>query len=123
MANKPKVLVVEDEPLIGMEMVQNLRRHGYEVPEPITSADLIFKAVEEHHPDLILMDIKLQSYNDGIDAAMRLRAFSAVPIVFITAYSNPETRSRAERVRPLAFLVKPINYDRLMEIIDQALAS
>lgn len=123
MASEKRVMVVEDEPLIGMELVQNLRRLGYEVSEPIVSADLIFKAVEEFKPRVIIMDIKLQSYNDGIDAAMRIRAFSQIPIIFLTAYSNPETRARAERVHPVAFLNKPVNMERLTQLIDQTLSA
>lgn len=121
MGSDKRILVVEDEPLIGLELVQNLRRHGYTVSDPVISADLIFKAVEEFKPDLVIMDIKLQSYNDGIDAAMRIRAFSQLPIIFLTAYSNPETRSRAERVNPIAFLNKPVSMERLIQLIEQGL--
>ncbi len=123
MASEKRILVVEDEPLIGLELVQNLRRQGYTVSDPVVSADLIFKAVEEFHPDLVIMDIKLQSYNDGIDAAMRIRAFSQLPIIFLTAYSNPETRSRADRVKPIAFLNKPVSMDRLIQLIEQGISS
>jgi len=121
LSNSKRILVVEDELLIGLELVQNLRKHGYEASDPINSADLIFKAVEEFKPDLIIMDIKLQSYNDGIDAAMRIHAFSPTPIIFLTAYSNPETRSRADRVKPVAFLNKPVSIERLVQLIEQTL--
>ncbi len=115
------ILVVEDEPLIGMELRESLGRQGFKVPAVIASADLIYKAIEEHKPDLIIMDIKLQSYMDGIDAAYRVRTFSQVPIIFLTAYSNPETRNRAEAVHPVAFLNKPVSAERLGQVIREAL--
>lgn len=116
-----KILVVEDEPLIGMELQETIEGMGYEVPRVIDSADDIFGAFEEIHPDLVLMDIKLRSFNDGIDAARRIRLFSDVPIIYLTAYTSEETRKCAEATLPSAFLAKPVSESILSKEIRKAI--
>jgi CheY-like chemotaxis protein len=116
-----RILVVEDEPLIGAELEECIEDLGYEVPRVIDSVDDIFPAYRECEPDLVLMDIKLKSFNDGIDAARRLRIISDVPIIFLTAFTDRDTRARAEAVCPAAFLGKPLDEKLLAEEIRRAL--
>jgi CheY-like chemotaxis protein len=122
MPEKKTILVVEDEPLIGLELQETLVRLGYEVPRVIGSADEILTAASSVKPDLVLMDINLKSFSDGIDAARRLRLFSDKPIIFLTAYSGDDTRARAASTSPAAFLSKPVDEATLVASIKKALA-
>ncbi|MDP3179900.1 MAG: response regulator, partial [Spirochaetaceae bacterium] len=72
--------------------------------------------------DIILMDIKLRSFIDGIDAASRLRLVSGVPIIYITAYPSKGSLDRATRTAPIAYLAKPIDDAELREVIASALS-
>ena len=75
--------------------------------------DDVLPAVRDQRPDAVLMDVKLRSFNDGIDAARRLRLISKVPIIFLTAYTDDDTRARAQGVPNSVFLGKPLDERRL----------
>jgi len=117
----PRILIVEDEPLVALELVETLRGSGFDVPEPVDSADLLLSSVRSQRPDLILMDIRLRSFLDGIDAVTRLRFVSETPVIYLTAYSSPDVIRRAEGTHPAAFLVKPVDGPVLVAAIRTAL--
>lgn len=111
------ILVVEDEALVGLAMQDSLERHGYRVPEIIDSGDEVLGAVQRHKPDLILMDIRINSFIDGVDAAKRLAMISDIPLVYITAHSDPATKQRAKKTRPAAYLSKPVDEQTLINTV------
>jgi CheY-like chemotaxis protein len=116
-----RVLVVEDEPIIGLELQETLEQMGFVVPAIVVSADKIMEAVAMHRPDVILMDIRLHSFIDGIDAARRLRMVSNVPIIYLSAYTDDAVRNRAAKTQPVAVLAKPVDEATLLATIRQAL--
>lgn len=115
------ILVVEDEPIVGLEMQESLQRMGYSVPEIVTSGDQVLDATLRLKPDLIIMDIHLNSFIDGIDAAMRLKLLGGCPIVYVTAYPNAQIRERAMRTSPAAYLLKPLDEDELRKAVADGL--
>jgi CheY-like chemotaxis protein len=119
----PRILIVEDEPLVALELKETLQDAGYQVPATIDSADALLGAVRDHAPDLVLMDIRLRSFLDGIDAVNRLRFLSKVPVIFTTAYSTPDVVRRAEGTHPAAFLVKPVDGPVLVAAVQDALGA
>lgn len=114
-------MVVEDEALVGMELEEGLTNLGYRVPEVVTRGDEVASAYQRLSPDLILMDIRIGGSIDGIEAALRLRRVSRVPLVFLTAYNDPRTLSRADEVNPDGFLVKPFSDRELAELVAKLL--
>lgn len=118
----PRILIVEDEPLVALEWKETLEGAGYEVVATVDSADVLLSSVRELQPDLVLMDVRLRSFLDGIDAVSRLRFLSAIPVIYITAYSTPDVVRRAEGTKPAAFLVKPVEGAQLIEAVRQALS-
>ena len=116
------LLIVEDEPIIALELQETLKRRGYAVPEIAGSADTVFEAFRRAKPDLVLMDINLRSYTDGIDAAKRLSLFGSTPIVFITANEDINVEKRARDTSNSYYIKKPFDEDRLVELIEQILA-
>ena len=121
--SKARIIIVEDEPIVSLEIQDTLERLGYEVPAVLDSGDAVLDNVIKHKPDIILMDIRLKSFIDGIDAARRLRMVSEVPIIYLSAYTGEETRNRVEKTRPAAFLSKPLDEKLLHEQIERILKS
>lgn len=118
----PRILVVEDEPLVALDLIETLREAGYAVGPAVDSADLVFEAVRQRQPDLILMDIRLRSFLDGISAMKRLRLVSQTPVIYLTAYSTPDVVRQAGETKAAAFLVKPVDPPTLLQAVREALA-
>lgn len=116
------ILVVEDESICGIAIQETLQRAGHVVPEPIASGDDVLAAVLRHRPDIVIMDIRLKSYIDGIDAAQRLRMVSSVPVIYVTAYPSSYAEERMARSTPAACLQKPLDEDLLLGHIERILA-
>lgn len=121
-AVEPKrILVVEDELLIAHEIVDALERLGYVALEPVDTAAAALRAAAKHSPDLVLMDINLAHNSDGVQAATQLRAELHVPVVFLTASSDPATLERAQYAEPYGFIVKPFGDIDLQTTLKMAL--
>lgn len=116
-----KILVVEDEAVTAMDVQATLQRFGYDVPAVVSSGAATIAAASEVRPDLILMDITLQGALSGIEAADEIRRTLAVPVVFLTAHTAPETMERAVRTLPFGYLPKPYTPSTLRGAIEVAL--
>jgi two-component system, response regulator PdtaR len=118
---KAKIMIVEDEPLVALEIRESLERMGYSVPEVVDSGDEVLAAAQRSAPDLVIMDVHLKSFTDGIDAAQRLRLLGDIPVIYMTAYSNAEIRERAQRTEPAAYLLKPLSDEELQHQVEAVL--
>jgi two-component system, response regulator PdtaR len=118
-----RILIVEDEPIVAMQLQESVEAMGHVVPAVVDSGDQVLSAVMSGKPDLILMDIKLRSFIDGVDAAKRVRLIYDVPVIYLTAYPSKGAQDRAMGTDPAAYLVKPISDDALAEAIGKALSS
>jgi two-component system cell cycle sensor histidine kinase/response regulator CckA len=116
-----KILVVEDENLIAMEIQDRLKALGYSVPAITNSGEEAIKLVPQINPDLILMDIMLDGLLDGIETAKSIYNQYDIPIVFLTAYSDDETLERAKRSSPYGYLIKPLEEREIYTTIEIAL--
>jgi two-component system, response regulator PdtaR len=116
------ILIVEDEPIVAMQLQESLESMGHTVPAIVDSGDEVLASVMARKPDLILMDIKLRSFIDGVDAAKRIKlVYDDIPVIYLTAYPSKGSQDRAMGTDPAAYLVKPINDNALREQIDRAL--
>ena len=121
MTKGSRILVVEDEMVISLEIAATLRRLGYEVVgHAITGTDAV-RLADEADPDLILMDIRLKGEMDGIEAASRIRENNDRPVIFLTAHSDEVTLERAIAVSPSGYLIKPFKDRELYSSIELAL--
>lgn len=118
-----RILIVEDESLVAMDMSDMLTRIGYDVLPAAYSYDEAVKALEQHQPDLILTDIQLGTGRTGIDLARLIRECYQRPFVFITSHSDRATVSDAAALRPNGYLVKPFGPEDLYTCIEVALAN
>ena len=119
-AKKRTVIVAEDESLIRMDIVETLREHGFDVIGEAGDGEQAVKLVQEHKPDLLVMDIKMPNM-DGITAAEKLVG-SKTPIVLLTAFSQKELVDRASEAGAMAYVVKPFTPNDLLPAIEIALS-
>ena len=119
--SKVRILVVEDENVVALDLQETLRNVGYEVVGIASSASEAVRKASQHQPDLILMDIELRGGSDGVQAAAAIKQTSGAGIIFLTAYADEKTVERAKAVEPLAYLLKPFNDRDLYAAIEVAL--
>jgi response regulator NasT len=119
-AKKRTVIVAEDESLIRMDIVETLIEHGFDVIAEASDGEQAVALVNEHKPDLLVMDIKMPNL-DGISAAEKL-IDSKTPIVLLTAFSQKELVDRASEAGAMAYVVKPFTPNDLLPAIEIALS-
>jgi diguanylate cyclase (GGDEF)-like protein/PAS domain S-box-containing protein len=119
--NNEKILIVEDEKIIALDLQRRLERFGYSVVGMASEGDEAVRAAREREPDIILMDIMLAGPMDGIEASMRIKAELAIPVIFLTAYTDEKTLERAKEVEPFGYILKPFKERELYTTIDIAL--
>lgn len=115
-----RILVVEDDAIIGMDIEHRVKKLGYDVCGVADTAAEALDIASDKKPDLALMDIRLRGEVDGIEAARMLRDQFAVPVIFITAYSDMKMRSRALDMDPLGYIVKPLREVELKKTLKAA---
>ena len=113
---KAKILIVEDEALIGLDLKKRLTNWGYTVLGHAFLAEKALELIENDPPDLILMDIILQGKMDGIEAADVIRARWGIPVIFTTAYADKERLKRAKLTYPFGYLIKPYQDREIKEL-------
>ncbi|MEZ5852329.1 MAG: response regulator [Hyphomicrobiaceae bacterium] len=114
-----KVLIIEDEPLIAMEIESLVSDIGHEVVGIARTRSEAIKLAGQQKPGLVLADIQLADGSSGIDAVNDILSTIEVPVVFITAY--PERLLTGERAEPTFLVSKPFRQDMVKAVISQAL--
>lgn len=120
MANE-KILIVEDEGIVTLNIRKTLERLGYVVAGVATSGEVAITNATELRPDLVLMDIFLRGALDGIDAAEKIRTLLHIPVIYLTAHADGNTLQRAKLTEPFGYIVKPFRERDLHISIEFAL--
>jgi response regulator NasT len=115
-----RVLIAEDETIIRLDLRSLLERAGYEVREARDGAEAVALAAE-WSPDLALLDVKMPVL-DGIEAARRITASHAVPVVLLTAYAQRDLVARAVGAGVFGYLVKPFRESDVVPALETAWA-
>lgn len=118
---KARIVVVEDEAIVAMDLRAKLEDLGYAIPGTTHSGEDAVKLVSLIHPDLVLMDIRLSGEIDGIQAAEEIHESMDIPVVFLTAYADEATLERAKRTEPQGYLLKPVDHKSLQTVVELAL--
>jgi len=113
------VLIIEDEPLISMQLEDLVASLGHEVAGTAATRDQAREAVEARVPGLVLADIQLADGSSGLDAVDDILALTSVPVIFITAY--PERLLTGDRPEPTYLVTKPFQEASVRAAISQAL--
>ena len=121
MADKGRVLVVDDDRLVLATVTHGLMQAGYEVFDADNGDDAILLA-REHRPDLALLDIRMEG-KSGLDVAAYLRDYLHVPFMFLSAFADEDTVRQVQALGAVAYLVKPLDIGQIVPTVAAALAN
>jgi CheY-like chemotaxis protein len=114
------ILIVEDEWMVAEDIRSSLSEHGYDTCVATSGNEAV--ALAEHcQPTLVLMDVHLKGSMLGTEAAQKIRDKLGTPVVYLTAHADQATLENAQATEPLAFLIKPIKMNALIEQVDNAI--
>lgn len=116
-----KILVVEDERIIALNLKENLESLGYTVVGIAASGEKAVEKATQLCPDLVLMDIQLKGNIDGIQAAEQIWESLSIPVIFVTGHSDQCTLERATITAPFGYILKPVKEKELSVVISIAL--
>lgn len=108
-----RVLVVEDETIIALDLERMLSRMGYHPVGVVTRFHEVVPAVQRLRPEVVLMDIRLDGEKDGIALAGELYAREPLVVIFVTAFSDAETVERMAHAGAYGCVIKPVDEERL----------
>jgi len=112
-----KILIVEDEAIVALDMKRQLTKIGFEVTNTASNYDDALASVHTNQPDFVIMDINLENSKDGIVTVQAIQKIQNIPIIYLSAFNDDETVSRAIQTNPLVYLSKPFNKDELKTTI------
>jgi signal transduction histidine kinase len=115
-----KILVVEDESIVAMDLRASLTALGYEVTDTVATGSEALASARRRPPHLVLMDVNLRGEMDGIATADAMRKELALPVVYLTAFSDEPTVQRARVTEPFGYLLKPFDERELHITIEMA---
>lgn len=119
--SKRTILVVEDEQIVALDISNALNALGYSVPTVASSGAEAIARAEELRPGLVLMDVRIDGDMDGIATAAQIRERFDIPVVFLTAYADDDSLTRAKASSPFGYLLKPFNRRELRTAIEVGL--
>jgi PAS domain S-box-containing protein len=116
-----KVLIVEDDAIVSLELMEKVRKFGYNAIGPARTGEEAIRIALTEEPDIILMDIILEGQITGIEAVNTIRETKDIPVIYVTASSDRETVEKAKSTTPFGYLVKPIDERELVITIEMTL--
>lgn len=118
---KINVLVVEDESIVSKDIQHSLKKLGYNVVGAASTGEKAIELAMSTVPDIILMDIMLKGQMNGIEAADEIRKSYSIPVIFLTAYADESTLSKAKVTEPYGYILKPFKEIDLHTTIEMAI--
>jgi len=118
---KTNVLVVEDESIVSKDIQHSLKKLGYNVVGAAATGEKALELANSEKPDIVLMDIMLKGDMTGIDTAAKIKEGLSIPIIFLTAYADESTLSKAKVTQPYGYIIKPFKEIDLHTSIEMAL--
>jgi len=115
-----KILVSEDSIIVNQHICKTLEGSGFQVFSAFSGKEAVEKA-KESLPDLILMDIMMETKSDGIEAAVEISKIMETPIIFLTALTDEGTLNKVKESQPFGYIVKPFNEVELLSNIQVAI--
>lgn len=110
---KTKILIVEDETIVALDIKHALIHLDFEVTDMVTNYDDAMASAYKNIPDLLLTDIHLEHSKNGIEIARDIQNISSIPIIYLTAFSDDLTISEAVKTEPMSYMLKPFKRDEL----------
>jgi diguanylate cyclase (GGDEF)-like protein/PAS domain S-box-containing protein len=113
-----RILIVEDEQVVALDLKRRLTKLGYQVSGVAANGSRALELIAEEAPNVVLMDIHIQGKMDGVEVAARMQKVHNIPVIYLTAYSEEQTLSRAKETGPYGYLLKPFS-DRELHVMIQ----
>ncbi|MEO1030627.1 MAG: LytTR family transcriptional regulator DNA-binding domain-containing protein [Bacteroidota bacterium] len=126
MSGKIKILIVEDEMVIGANISLQLTELGYEVTGIVPRGEEALKHIADNPPDILLLDINLKGNLNGIETAEKMQETQNIPVIYLTANSDDLHFNRAKKTHPYGFISKPykkLDLQRTIELTITQIAS
>ena len=117
-----RVLIVEDEAIVAIDLSTRLSRQGFTVVAQAGEYQEAVTLAGQHRPDCVLMDVRLRGDIDGIETASEIYSQFRIPSVFLTAYTDEVSVKRAANIKAYAYLLKPFHEQELVIAIQLAMA-
>lgn len=118
---KINVLVVEDESIVSKDIQHSLKKLGYTVVGAAATGEKALELAREEQPDIVLMDIMLKGEMNGVEVAEIVRRELNIPVIFLTAYADEATLSKAKITEPYGYIIKPFKEIDLHTSIEMAI--
>lgn len=118
-----RILIVEDESLVAMDMERMLTDLGYDLIPNVNSYAAAVEVLDQTKPDLVLLDITLNDTKTGIDLSLLLQQTYKVPFIYVTSHSDKKTIDQALVTKPNGYLLKPFDANDLYTAIEVALSN
>jgi len=118
---KINVLVVEDESIVSKDIQHSLGKLGYQVAGAAATGEKAIELARSERPDIVLMDIMLKGEMNGVEAAEIVRRELKIPVIFLTAYADEATLSKAKITEPYGYIIKPFKEIDLQTSIEMAI--
>lgn len=118
---KTDIFIVEDEVIIAEDLAGSLEEMGHKVVGIADNADDAIAGIKTADPQIVLLDINIEGEKDGIDLGAQIQGELRIPIVYISAFIDADTRKRAQQTGPVSFLSKPFDARELEVAIKFAL--
>jgi two-component system, response regulator PdtaR len=115
---KLKVLIVEDEIIVAMNIRQQLLKNDYNVLPPVGKGEKAIMVAKIEKPDVIILDIGLPAPMNGLEAAEKILLFHTPMIIFTSGYVDSEFERKIKNMKALLFY-KPFNLDEIIEVIEK----
>jgi CheY-like chemotaxis protein len=116
------ILIVEDERVVALDLARRLRQLGYTIAGLAASGTEAITQALTHHPDLVLMDLRLPGAVDGLEAAQFLRTHLNLPVLVVSGVTDAPTLVRAHQVSPTGVLAKPVEDHDLQSALQKVLS-
>lgn len=120
---KPKILIIEDESLVAMELQCSIISWGYECPFIAVKGEEAVEWALQNSPDIILAEVFQKNGRDNISSLGKIKNVLDVPVIFFSAYIDEKLVERTLETRPHCFLLKPLDNQELRINVDLALKS
>ncbi len=121
MSKRKNIIIVEDDFILAKVTQLQLARLGFVVLAIYSSGEQVLQELENHEPDLILMDIQLSGKLDGIQTVEIIRQKKDIPVIYVTGNSDLSTKQRAIGTNCKSYLVKPVDKEILEKSVKEAL--
>jgi two-component system, LytTR family, response regulator LytT len=115
------VLVVEDESIVSKDIQHSLKKLGYTVVGAASTGEKALELVRSEAPDIVLMDIMLKGKMNGIEVSEIIKKELSIPVIYLTAYADEATLSKAKVTEPYGYIIKPFKEIDLHTSIEMAI--